>query len=186
MTEVEKFTDDPIQEAAVRALITERGVQTVVETGTWMGGSARAMAGMAKQVVTIEFNPEFFSQAQGILAPLPNVKQYLGRSELLLPEILKTVTPPTLYYLDAHWPGDHPLPQEIDIIAEVDPSPVLVIHDMQVPDRPGLKFDLQPNGCPYSFEWIKPNLAKIKRPWRHYYNTEAGGRKVGVLFVVPA
>ena len=183
--EIEKFAFDTLLEEKIEELVVEYDIKSIVETGTWIGGTARAFAGMVENVYTVEVNPQFYSQAQQILAPLPNVKQFLGKAQDILPAILPLVAKPTLYYLDAHWHGSHPLPEELEIVVAHDPSPVIVMHDFQVPGHPELKFDPRPNGKPYCFEWIEPQLCKIKTPWTYFYNTEAVGCKVGVLFVVP-
>ena len=184
--EIEKFAFDTRLEEKIEELVVEYDIKSIVETGTWIGGTARAFAGMVENVYTIEVRPDFYSQAQQILAPLPNVKQFLGKTQAILPVILPLVAHPTLYYLDAHtWgaPGTAVF-DELEIIAEHDPSPILVIHDFQVPGHPELKFDVY-DGKPNCFERIEPGLRKIQTPWRHFFNSEAVGCRVGVLFVVP-
>jgi hypothetical protein len=183
---VEKFAWDTILEDDINELVIDYGIKSIVETGTWMGGTCRSFAGMVENVYTIEVNPDFYRQARTILSPLPNVKQFLGRANRMLPAILPMVQGPTLYYLDAHWHGSHPLPEELEAVIAHDPSPVIVMHDFQVPGHPELKFDPRPGGAPYCYEWIEPQLKKIKNPWRIFYNHEAsGGCRVGVMFCVP-
>jgi predicted O-methyltransferase YrrM len=183
--EVEKFAFDTVLEARVLRLVEEYGIQSVIETGTWIGGTARAMSSMVRQLYTVEVNHEFYMQAQQILGTLPNVRQFLGQAQDFLPSLIRAAKKPTLYYLDAHWHGSHPLLEELEHVVAGDESPIIVMHDMQVPGHPELKYDPRPGGLPYCYEWVEPVLRKIRRPWRHFYNDEAVGCRVGVLFVVP-
>lgn len=160
------------------------GVRTIVETGTYLGHTTQAMADMAETVHTIEADAAHYARASKALEGYPNVITHHGRSQDVLRAILPTLDKPCLYYLDAHWGDDNPLLAEIELIAAHDPAPILVIHDMRVPHRPDLKYDTY-NGQPYCFEWVEPALRKLKCRWRHYYNDEANGQRVGVLFVVP-
>lgn len=186
MAEIEKFAWDTILEQTVQDLVNLYQIKAIVETGTWIGGTTRAFASMVDQVYTVETQTEFYLKARKILDPLPNVHQFFGKSQDFIRLMTETAEKPTLYYLDAHWHGSHPLPLELETIADIDPSPVIVMHDFKVPGHPELKFDTRNGGQPYCFEWIEPQLRKLKRPWQYFYNKEAtGGCKVGVLFVVP-
>jgi hypothetical protein len=179
------FAGDALLEQEVRRLITRYGIRSAVETGTYQGCTTRALAAMVPMVHTIEIDPGMFAESGQRLADVPNVRRYHGASPDVLPGLLPQVKKPALYYLDAHWNGNYPLPQEVEFIAIHDPQPVILMHDMQVPGHPELHADPQPNGSPYCFEWVRPALEKIRGPWRHYYNAEAEGLQIGVLFVVP-
>ncbi|MGB4032095.1 MAG: hypothetical protein WBK94_07575 [Tenuifilaceae bacterium] len=159
-------------------------VRTIVETGTYDGRTTLALADMADTVHTIEIDAVRYAEAREALRACPNVITHHGRSQDVLRAILPTLDKPCLYWLDAHWRDENPLLAEIELIAAHDPSPILAIHDMRVPNRPDLKYDTY-NGQPYCFEWVEPSLRKLKCRWRHYYNDEANGQRVGVLFVVP-
>jgi hypothetical protein len=179
------FAGDDLLEKEVKRLIGQYGIQSAVETGTHQGCTARGLAALVPTVYTIEINPGFYAESCERLADLPSVRPYHGASQDMLPRLLPHVKRPALYYLDAHWNGNYPLPSEVEIIARHDPQPVIVMHDMQVPDHPELHADPQPDGSLYCFEWVRPELEKIQMPWRHYYNESAAGLQVGVLFVTP-
>lgn len=178
------FADDPLLGDRIHRLVREYGIKTVVETGTWLGFTTRALAGMAKHVYTIEKDAGFFEKASKSLESLGNVTCLHGESERWLPSIGVSKYSPTLYFLDAHWKGT-PLLKELEIIAAQDPSPVIVIHDFKVPNHPELAFDTYA-GVQYTMHWIRPYLEKLKRPWRHFYNSAADGPfRVGAVFIVP-
>jgi hypothetical protein len=179
------FADDPLLEEEIRRLTGKYGIQSAVETGTHQGATTRALAGMIPVVHTIEILPASYAESRERLTGIPNIHQYYGASQDILPRLLPQIKHPTLYYLDAHWNGNFPLLRELELIAAHDPRPVIMIHDMQVPGHPELYADPQPDGTPYCYEWVLPMLKKIRGPWRHYYNEQAEGMKIGIMFVVP-
>jgi len=179
------FAGDGLLKKEIERLISRYGIQSAVETGTYQGCTTRALAAMVPAVYTIEISPDMFAESGERLAGVPNVRRYCGASPDVLPGLLPQIERPALYYLDAHWNGNYPLPREVEIIALHDPRPVILMHDMQVPGHPELHADPQPDGSPYCLEWVRPGLEKIQAPWRHYYNEQAEGLRIGVLFITP-
>jgi hypothetical protein len=91
------------------------GLERAVETGTFQGGGARALAAMFPTVLTIELSDRYFELASAELAAVPNIVAEHGAS----PAILERLGPaPTFYWLDAHWSG-------LDTAGEENPCPVL-------------------------------------------------------------
>ena len=179
------FAGDGLLKEEIKRLISLYGIRSAVETGTYQGCTTRALAALVPAVYTIEISPDMFAESGERLAGVPNVRRYCGASPDVLPGLLPQIERPALYYLDAHWNGNYPLPREVEIIAEHDPRPVILMHDMQVPGHPELHADPQPDGSPYCYVWVRPGLEKIQAPWRHYYNEVAEGLQIGILFVVP-
>ena len=203
------FNDDIVLQEAVCTLIREYHVRFAVETGTYKHGHTAAfLAGLVERVHTVEVNKEYYDASGENLKACPNVVRHLGRSQVKLGRIIRELqaaqslswTPgtrsdipfqeavqpvtPILYFLDAHWQAENPLLQELDIIAEFDPQPLIMIHDMKVPGRYDLGFDTY-GGQDYDYAWVEPSLRKIKGPWVSRYNSVATGAKRGVLFVLP-
>jgi hypothetical protein len=179
----EAFGRDPILEETLRNLVRQEGIQTVVETGTWRGYTAKRFADFVPTVHTIEANEALRYQA------VKNVEGkcvcHEGISFEVMRYLIPTIKKPALYYLDAHWERDWPLLAEIKTIARLDPGPALiVIHDCQVPDHPEFGFDSY-GGQPLNLEYVLPALKLLKWKWLPVYNSEAEGHKRGVLFVVP-
>lgn len=180
----EAFVRDRHLEAKFRQLVKDYGIQTIIETGTWRGYTARRMAEFVGEVHTIEKNPELFRMAMETLAGLENVSPYLSDSRENLSTIINYgANHPILYYIDAHWGDDWPLFEELEIIAANDPRCVIVIHDIQVPGK-DFKYDTY-NGQALTFELVKPYLDKLQFPWRHEFNAEAEGHRVGACFILP-
>ena len=74
-----------------------------VETGTFRGDSAAALAPWFEQVVTIERCPELTAAAISRLRPFPNVTVIGGHSEEEILRLGSTLSRPFLAWLDAHW-----------------------------------------------------------------------------------
>lgn len=179
------FNDDTILAETVEGLIGQYGIKSAIETGTYrLGATTKWLAERVDQVYTIESNPDYFNKVQSTLYRYRNIQSIFGRSEVFLENCIFGRWNPTLYFLDAHWESDNPLLEELAIIAELDPSPIIVIHDFKVPNHPELGYDTY-GGQDYDFEWVKPMLDRIKKPWTHFYNSEAVGARRGVLFIVP-
>jgi len=122
----------------VRALRTTLPLETFVETGTFRGDTAHAMAALFPSVHTIELSDELYQRAVERLAPLQNVTPIHGSS----PEALKALAKPlarksVLYWLDAHWCGGEtsgdtyecPLMAEIKAIGSLNERSVVLIDD---------------------------------------------------------
>jgi hypothetical protein len=90
----------PIDLAA--ALIDASGVRYAVETGTYLGDSARQLDDLVDEVWTVELVPAILAQAAERLADRPTVHLVEGYSPEVLPGILAQVPGPALYWLDGH------------------------------------------------------------------------------------
>jgi hypothetical protein len=98
------------------------------ETGTSRGGGVQSalLAGFQK-IISIEINEELHRYCQDKFAKEiaeGRVELFLGDTQNLLPEILKSISQPITFWLDAHNDGDGlngekncPLYEELDVIA---------------------------------------------------------------------
>lgn len=110
-----------------------------VETGTFQGVTARSLADIFMDVVTIELSPELQAAAAQGLSDLPNVRSVQGHSAVLLREVAHAVTP-TLYFLDGHWSGgdtagvedECPVLDEIAAIGTGHPNDCLIVDDARL------------------------------------------------------
>ena len=83
-------------------LIEAEGIRYGVETGTYLGHSALALADLLDDVWSVELLPEILEQARARTAHQPNVHLVEGYSPDVLPGILEQVPGPALYWLDGH------------------------------------------------------------------------------------
>lgn len=79
-------------------------LQRAVETGTFRGVTARALAGVFPRVVTIELSAALHARAVASLSDLPGVDALQGHSASRLREVSDKAFP-SLYFLDGHWSG---------------------------------------------------------------------------------
>jgi predicted O-methyltransferase YrrM len=110
-------------------------LKRAVETGTYQGITARRLATIFGEVVTIELSKELHESASRALRPLPNVRALQGDSAERLRELAAET--PTLFFLDGHWSGgatagvEHECPVlgELAALEPSHPSDVIVIDD---------------------------------------------------------
>jgi hypothetical protein len=79
------------------------GIRVAIETGTYRGDSARALASVAERVVSIELSRELHDAAKTNLADLPNVTLINGSSAEVFPDVLRDLDGPAIFWLDGHW-----------------------------------------------------------------------------------
>jgi FkbM family methyltransferase len=124
----------------VHALRTTLPLESFVETGTFQGDTANAMAAHFSNVHTVELSEPLYAKAVDRLAPLKNVTVIHGSSPDALRDLSKTLAAKsTLYWLDAHWCGggetsgrhtnECPLLAEIAAIRSLNDRSVVLIDD---------------------------------------------------------
>ncbi len=110
-----------------------------VETGTYLGVTARALAGVFPEVVTIELAPKLHQRASIALSDLAQVTPLQGHSCDRLAEVAGAAVP-TLYFLDGHWSGgvtkgaedQCPVLAELAAIGTGHPDDCFVIDDARL------------------------------------------------------
>ncbi len=76
-----------------------------VETGTYRGKMVYALMPYVAEIYSIELDPTHYENARKRFAGYANIHIFQGQSGEILPEILKGVQQPCLFWLDAHWSG---------------------------------------------------------------------------------
>jgi hypothetical protein len=133
------------RQRVVRALVENLDLIDAVETGTMRGTTTEFLAELVPgSVYTVEANLRPFTSSRLRFRKAPRVHTFHGDSREFLRRLAADGTrkPRTLFYLDAHWDDDLPLPEELKII-QAGPwvDPVVMIDDFEVPDDPGYGFD---------------------------------------------
>jgi hypothetical protein len=119
----------------------------IVETGTYLGVSTEFMADVTNlPIYSVEADARTFGFASMRLRNKRNVTLSLDDSrEFLTKFFAETATrykgEPLLFYLDAHWSKDLPLPDEIATIFSSGARAIVMIDDFQVPDDAGYRYD---------------------------------------------
>ena len=176
------FDGDDLLRRHFDNLVFTHAIDTIVETGTWKGGSTRYFAGMVKKVVSYEVNASSHAEAQEQLKGL-DVDLRLGNSgdELYAGGPDEKV----LYFLDAHWYNYCPLLDELRIIAAAvntgRPKPVIVIHDFKVP---GTDFGFDTWGdLVYDWPHISEMIEAIGPRYEIHYPSEVSGAMRGYITI---
>ena len=107
----------------LRDTASAHGLRVLIETGTYMGETAWALRREFDRVETIELEPTLARLAEIRFRRTPGVHVHAGDSAVVLPRVLKTLTRPALFWLDAHPSTDRtahgaiPLRSELAAIA---------------------------------------------------------------------
>jgi len=137
---------------------------TFIETGTYMGGTAKSAAEHFDIVHTIEISEHMYN-TYGQNITESNVTRHLGDSKNVLPEILKNISQEqsVVFWLDGHYSGgetggaEHPYPliEELNFVLQR-PNDIILIDDAR------LFFSGNGKNCPTISEIIftLPNNAK--------------------------
>jgi hypothetical protein len=180
------FAGDPVLKNTFAKLCREYDIKTIIETGTFVGGTTRELSKMAEHVFTIEHSLEFFQSASLFLSGLKNITMEFGSSISRLKGCIDKAEGNILLFLDAHWGENNPLLGELEIIAKSGIKPIIAIHDFKNPNHPEYAFDTY-GSIVYEWNWIESSIKSIygENGFRVEYNDNAEGPKVGVIFIYP-
>jgi hypothetical protein len=78
-------------------------IDTLIETGTFIGDTVMACAPHFKSIFTIELSNDLFISAQEKFSSLKHVRVLHGDSGHILPELLDKLNSRALFWLDAHY-----------------------------------------------------------------------------------
>jgi hypothetical protein len=131
---------------------------TFVETGTYKGDTVKAMlvSGLFQQIHTIDIYLDRAQAARNRYASFPNIHCWHGDSAEQMPEILRYVETPTLFWLDAHHSGgqiarvkgliETPLMKELEAILShpLAAQHVILIDDARYFEAFGSKYENYP------------------------------------------
>lgn len=114
-----------------------KGARIFVETGTFYGHMLRACLGHFDRLVSIEVEPHFCRRAQKVFRRYRNVSVLRGDSGEILPDVLRTIESPCLFWLDAHYSGnvtgraelETPIKQELAAIVSHPIRHVVLVDD---------------------------------------------------------
>jgi len=195
-------------------IVDKFGIKSVVETGTFKGGSTVILAEFVEHVYSIELNPEYYAEAStrmvkefdydrifsedyvsGYIKDSKHITLFHGDSPTVLRGIIDQLETPTLFYLDAHWDEYWPILDELKAIGKHSDC-VVIVHDIKVPEGlqgyeqyVGAKLDK--NGANIEavgldFDLIKEPLMAINPEFEISYNdVDAQPGIRGILYALP-
>ncbi len=117
------------------------GVNTFIETGTFLGNTTEIQRRRFKKIYSIELSEDLYRRASKRFLPYDEVQILQGNSADVLPGLMKGIQEPVLFWLDAHYSGilggeatsraakDCPIYEEIDAIFADSQQHVILIDD---------------------------------------------------------
>jgi hypothetical protein len=94
-----------LKQKTVREYAKKYGLRTLIETGTYYGEMVSAMKSHFERIYSIEQNSELARAAAHKFASNPRIKILQGDSKILIPDVLKELKQPALFWLDAGYYG---------------------------------------------------------------------------------
>jgi hypothetical protein len=106
------------------------GPKMLVETGTFYGDTSFALRNDFERIVSIELDRVLYERAKERLQPYKQITVLQGDSGKVIAGIMKEVSEPVLFWLDAHYSGGITARGELDspIFAELD---VILTHPIR-------------------------------------------------------
>jgi len=93
----------PLKMMVVKSYLKKYGIDQFVETGTYVGDTLGYIAGLGVNCTSIELSQELYAAAGVRFKNYKNVTLLQGDSGQRIPELLKTITAPCLFWLDGHY-----------------------------------------------------------------------------------
>ena len=126
-----------LKQHTVREYARRFGLRTLVETGTYMGEMVAAMSADFDQIHSIELGADLFEKARQRFTGMKHVHLHHGDSATTLPEVLRQLDGPTLFWLDGHYSAgitakgskDTPIVEELEAIYRHDPQRHVILID---------------------------------------------------------
>ena len=92
-----------IKREILRSLIINYSLETVVETGTYLGDTTRFLSQYVKKIYSIEIGTQLAAMARRRFKRKPEIEIMLGDSGELLEELLLEINGNVLFFLDGHF-----------------------------------------------------------------------------------
>ncbi len=94
-----------LKQRTVREYAQRYDLHVLVETGTYYGEMVAAMKARFAEIYSVEFDSQLAQRAAKKFARWPHIHILEGDSQQLLPDLLKRLRPPALFWLDAGYYG---------------------------------------------------------------------------------
>jgi hypothetical protein len=159
-----------LKQRTVRDYARQYGLRVLVETGTYYGEMVAAMKNRFAEIYSVEFDSQLARRAAKKFSRRPHIHIVEGDSQKVVPELLKSLREPALFWLDAGyygWAGLQGDKQRLTSELEAVLGHSLRQHVILMDDARGLNGQ---NGA--------PTVAELK----HRIEAEFPGRNVEVKY----
>jgi predicted O-methyltransferase YrrM len=94
-----------LKQRTVRDYARQYGLRVLVETGTYYGEMVAAMKNRFAEIYSVEFDSALARRAAKKFSRWPHIHIVEGDSQKAVPELLKSIRQPALFWLDAGYYG---------------------------------------------------------------------------------
>jgi hypothetical protein len=92
-----------VKKIAVKTFAKQYGIRVFVETGTYLGDMVAAVNTDFDKIYSIELSEDLYKQAMKRFAGFKHITIVHGDSAKVIPEILRCIETPCLFWLDGHY-----------------------------------------------------------------------------------
>ena len=92
-----------IKMTIIKSYVKKYSIRRFVETGTYLGDTLDYIAKTRIDCASIELSTDLYNAACARFSGVKNIKLLHGDSGQVLPEFLKEISEPTLFWLDGHY-----------------------------------------------------------------------------------
>jgi hypothetical protein len=125
-----------LKQRTVREYAQRYRLRTLVETGTYYGEMVAAMKHHFDRIYSVEYEHQLATRAKNKFARYSHITILEGDSQQVIPELLKSLAQPTLFWLDAGyygWAGlqgdKQRLTTELEAILHHPPKHIILMDD---------------------------------------------------------
>ena len=94
------------KQEVIRHFANKHNIQVFVESGTFLGIMINSMKGQFKKLYSIELSEILYKNAIKKFENDKNVNIVFGDSGSMLPQVIKDINEPIIFWLDGHYSGD--------------------------------------------------------------------------------
>lgn len=94
------------KQEVIRYFAKQHNIQVFVESGTFLGIMINSMKGQFKKLYSIELSEILYKNAIKKFENDKNVNIVFGDSGSMLPQVIKDINEPIVFWLDGHYSGD--------------------------------------------------------------------------------
>ena len=124
-----------VKQEVVARVAREKAIETLVETGTYLGNMIFAQRKNFKKIYSVELSPVFFEKAEKRFKSYKHIRILFGDSTDVLPEIIKDLQKSTLFWLDGHYSGGETAESNCPVLNELDAiTRSSIVHEILIDD----------------------------------------------------
>lgn len=132
-----------------------------VETGTYGGETSRIVSHYFDKVYTCDISDEMQQSRDDKFSGKDNIHFVLADTRDALPNFFNEIGDDKFFlFLDAHWGGEFPVLDELQIVADFGYKPFIFIHDFDC-GYEGWNYDRTDAGDELNYEYVKEKMDLI-------------------------